>query len=152
MANLTIADKEFEIAPRYVAGHPLTEGEASALNQTFFENIRNNMAKKVKEGKASQDEITAYASEYQFGVRSLGTSTRLDAVAREMLSLIKKDVRAALKTKGQEASAETVTSFAERIVSNTEHPKYAVYRSKAERIVATIREDADADMDSLLAA
>jgi hypothetical protein len=52
MEQITIAGQSFNVPIRYEEGHELTSGEASALNQTYHENIRNNLAKKAKEGTA----------------------------------------------------------------------------------------------------
>ena len=43
--EITIAGQVFSVPVRYAAGHVLTEGEASALNQTYHENLRNNFAR-----------------------------------------------------------------------------------------------------------
>jgi hypothetical protein len=77
-----IGHYDFTIPARYQAGHPLTEGEAQALNQLMTENIRNNVSGWVR--KAARDHITitaeihealqtqihAYALEYQFQPRN----------------------------------------------------------------------------------
>src|SRR6266446_4903096 len=67
MEQITIAAQTFNVPLRYEEGHELSAGEASALNQTYHENIRNNLAKKAKEGTLTQADVDAYASEYQFG-------------------------------------------------------------------------------------
>ena len=46
--DVTIAGNVFAVPLRYAAGHVITEGEASALNQTLCENVRNNLAPKIK--------------------------------------------------------------------------------------------------------
>ena len=53
--TITIAGKPFTVEPKFEAGHVLTANEASTLNQTWFENLRNNFAPKAKEG-GSQDQ------------------------------------------------------------------------------------------------
>jgi hypothetical protein len=84
--QITIAGHPFDVPVRYAEGHQLTAGEASALNQTFHENIRNNIASKIKKSTPEgaefswddsavstwQSEVNKYAEEYQFGVRSGG--------------------------------------------------------------------------------
>src|SRR6476646_11844528 len=74
--EITIQGQVFRVPLRYAAGHTLTEGEASALNQTLHENLRNNFAKKVNEGTEAgvpketlQQQLDDYANDYQFGVR-----------------------------------------------------------------------------------
>ena len=81
--QITIAGQSFVVNLRYIAGHILTEGEAAALNQTFCENVRNNMAKKVKDG-AGQDEVTGYANEYEFTVAGVASERKVvDPIERE---------------------------------------------------------------------
>src|SRR5262249_40466719 len=78
---LTIAGTQFHVVPRYSAGHVLTEGEAAALNQTFYEAVRNNNATKVAEGKIDQDGITAYAESFQFGQRGAVVTDPVESMA-----------------------------------------------------------------------
>lgn len=115
--TLTIQGLEFTIADPYTAGHTLTENEASALNQTRAENIRNNMARIIKEAKetAAKDNdidvasvtadmvdledlttrVTEYATSYQFGVRTIGY-TSANPVERIALDIARLNVRAAI--------------------------------------------------------
>jgi len=107
MEQITIAGKTFNAPLRYEEGHELSAGEASALNQTYHENLRNNFAKRVKDATeagafdqdAMQSEFDAYAAEYQFGVRTGGGATR-DPVMSEALNIARGMIRAALKKKG----------------------------------------------------
>jgi hypothetical protein len=81
--QITIAGQSFVVNLRYTAGHILTEGEAAALNQTFCENVRNNMAKKVKDG-SGQDEVSTYANEYEFTVAGVASERKVfDPIERE---------------------------------------------------------------------
>jgi hypothetical protein len=108
MEQITIAGKTFNAPLRYEEGHELTAGEASALNQTYHENLRNNFAKKVKDAveagafdeAAAQKEFDAYAEAYAFGVRTGGGggATR-DPVMREALNIAKDRINAALVKK-----------------------------------------------------
>lgn len=113
MEQITIAGHAFNVPVRYEEGHEMTAGEASALNQTYHENLRNNFAKKVKEAGASADvgslqtELDAYAQAYQFGVRAAGTgvgSTTRDPVMSEALRLAKKQIGDLIKAKGGKVS------------------------------------------------
>lgn len=52
--QIVIAGLEFLVQPRYAAGHVLLENEATALNQTYAENLRNNFASKVKAAASAQ--------------------------------------------------------------------------------------------------
>lgn len=102
----------------YVEGHQLTEVEANVLNQTYTENLRNNFASRIrarveaaeKAGKEIsfdpaelQEEFTAYAAEYQFGVRRVGggsSTSSLDPVEREARKMAAARVKAAIQAKG----------------------------------------------------
>lgn len=98
--EITIAGKPFTVLQPYDAGHTLTEAEAKALNQVRAENIRNNMASKVKaafEGTAKDGEpteanivdfVAAYDGEYEFTLASVGGGKRpTDPVEIEALSI-----------------------------------------------------------------
>jgi len=85
--TITIADHEFTVSQPYIEGHVVTEAEAKALNQVRAENIRNNMASKVKLafGEAPTEEVNAstieaivaaYDSEYIFTLASVGAGKR----------------------------------------------------------------------------
>ena len=90
--TITIAGLEFKVPSPFHVGYTLkSEGEASAMNQTFHENLRNNFAKRVKDaGEGETAELQAaldeYAQSYQFGVRAGGTRTT-DPVRRRALEL-----------------------------------------------------------------
>ena len=86
--EITIADHQFVVLQPYAAGHVITEAEAKALNQTRAENIRNNMAKRVKaayDGTAAEGEptaenivafVTEYDANYEFTLASVGGGKR----------------------------------------------------------------------------
>lgn len=107
MEQITISGHSFNVPVRYEEGHELTAGEASALNQTYHENLRNNFAKKVKDAgeapdiAALQAELDNYANEYQFGVRTGGGGgiTR-DPVMSEALRIAKKQIGDLIRAKG----------------------------------------------------
>jgi len=105
--QITIQGQTFKVPIRYAAGHPLTEGEASALNQTLHENLRNNFAKRVGEGveagigvEVLQQQLDDYASEYQFGVRTGGGGFRGDPVMTLAMGSAREMIRTVIKTKG----------------------------------------------------
>jgi hypothetical protein len=111
---LVIAGLTFTIGSPYAEGHPLTAGEARALNQTRAENLRNNFAKTVTaakgdnatvsdETKAELDaKLATYESEYSFEkVRSSSPrAAHVDPVEREALRQGAIFVEAALNAKG----------------------------------------------------
>ena len=102
--EVRIQGSVFSVPLRYSPGHVLTEGEASAMNQTFCENIRNNLAPRIKkeadEGKpfdASewQRHVNEYAQSYEFGVHAI--QTRLDPLDAEIKRIALATVKEALK-------------------------------------------------------
>lgn len=116
--NFTINKKQFSVPAPYAAGHVLTAGEASAMNQTFRENIRNNNADNVDKWLAGtpaegdkpaiepltieqvQAKLDEYASDYEFGERSTA-APRMDPVEREARSMVKEAVTAMLTSQGK---------------------------------------------------
>lgn len=115
--QITINGVAFDVTGKYAEGHPLTANEASALNQTYFENLRNNFASKVKAAKEAaggadldqstldtlQTEFDTYAASYEFGVRLRGgggSAVRLDPVTAEARSLAREKITAAIRDKG----------------------------------------------------
>lgn len=110
----------FPVSPRYSEGHPLTAQEAAVLNQTLYENLRNNFAthirKSVEESaKAagvehdthtlSEDEVSTlqakfveYAAAYTFAAPRAGR-TPVDPLQREMRAIAKERILAALAAK-----------------------------------------------------
>jgi len=109
--QITIQGLTFNVPVPYSEGHPLTAGEASALNQVFHENLRNNFAariKKLKEAAAPidadelQKALDEYAGSYAFGVRTSGGPRAVaDPVKREAINLAKAAIKAALAAKGK---------------------------------------------------
>lgn len=122
--TITIAGKEFSIRQPFDTGHVLTEAEAKALNQVFAENIRNNMAAKVKaayEGSAKEGEptedtivqsVTEYADNYEFTIASVGGGKRpSDPIELEALSIARQMLADHLKAKAK----MTVKAFKEKV-------------------------------------
>lgn len=161
--EFTIAGVSFGVADKYAAGHVITEGEASALNQTRRENIRNNFAKKVAEAKGDADEldptkqeelqalIDAYASEYEFGVRTAGAPRVTDPVEREALAIVRNIIRANLKAKNQKADADVIAEGAAKVIADKEG-KGAKFWEMARRRVEEDRAAAEMALDETLAA
>ncbi len=166
--QITIAGQVFAVPVRYSAGMVLTDGEASALNQTYHENLRNNFAKVVKESRvvppaaegeepgtkelseediaALQSQLDAYAAEYQFGVRVASTRTPVDPVEREALNLAKEAIRGKLKELKRTASAEQVAELAAALVE-----KNPQLRAIAAQRVAAAQSIANVSLDELTA-
>ena len=111
MEQITIAGNTFNVPVRYEEGHELTAGEASALNQTYHENIRNNLAKLAKEGLLSQEKVDEYAGQYQFGVRAAGAGVSRDPVMSEAMRIAKKQIAELLKKSGKKVGDYTVETI-----------------------------------------
>lgn len=98
--TITIADKPFSVPQPFAAGHVLNANEASALNQTYAENVRNNSAKWVKEAvtadsfdqDVAQGRVNDYCDGYEFGVRTGGGRTG-DPVLSEAMDITRDLVR-----------------------------------------------------------
>lgn len=125
--QITIAGHTFNVPVRYEEGHELTAGEASALNQTYHENLRNNFAKKVKDAGATADlaalqaELDTYAETYQFGVRAAGagSSSPRDPVLSEAMRIAKKQIGDLIRAKGGKVNAypaEQITEAAKKLI------------------------------------
>jgi hypothetical protein len=104
--NFIIQDHSFQIPAPFNEGHTCTASEAGVLNQTLAENVRNNLAKRVKESvdkgefdqSKMQAEIDQYLEEYEFGQRRGRGPT--DPVEREALNIAKDIVKNALREQG----------------------------------------------------
>jgi hypothetical protein len=124
--QITISGHTFNVPVRYEEGMELTAGEASALNQTYHENLRNNFAKKVKDAGASADlsalqsELDTYAGTYQFGVRTGGgVGVSRDPVMSEAMRIAKDKLRELIKKAGKKPSDftnETITAKAKELL------------------------------------
>lgn len=149
--TITIAGKPFSVEARYAEGHTLSANEASALNQVLFENLRNNFASKAKEG-ADQAAFDAYASSYQFGVRTGGGGSR-DPIEQEAMSIARDTVRDAIKRAGKKLadySAAAISAAATKLLEN--ESKGAEIRALAKERVAQMQEAAGQAVDTDLLA
>lgn len=115
MTTITIQGYEFDAPSPYAEGHVMLANEASALNQTFAENLRNNFAKTVATAKEANgdklpaDVITAlhaefddYAANYQFGVRRPGEVDPVRLVQKKGASLTEDQKKAMCLAMGLE--------------------------------------------------
>ena len=109
--SITIAGKPYNVEARFAEGHVLTANEASALNQTFFENLRNNFAGKAKEG-ADQAAFDEYAASYQFGVRTGGGGSR-DPIEVEAMSIARDTVKDMIRKAGKKLSDYSAAAISE---------------------------------------
>lgn len=118
--TITISGKSFNVPVRYSLGDTLeTEGEVSALNQTYHEAIRNNLASKYENGELTQAVVDAYTENYEFGVRSGGGRIG-DPVEREATSLavskVKDAIRANGKVKLSDYKSSDLTALAKKLL------------------------------------
>lgn len=111
MEQITIAGSPYNVPLRYEEGHELTAGEASALNQTYHENIRNNLAKLAKEGLLTQEKVDEYAGTYQFGIRAAGVGVSRDPIMSEAMRIAKKQIAELLKKSGKKVADYTVETI-----------------------------------------
>jgi hypothetical protein len=137
MEQITIAGHPFMVPDRYAEGHPLTSGEASALNQTFHENIRNNVAARIKKAHPQglsesettnwQTEVDRYAAEYQFGVRQAGGGRRpsVDPETKLALEEASAAIVEAVKATGQSPpKGKDLRGLAEQVLAGQQGEKF----------------------------
>jgi hypothetical protein len=126
----------------YVPGpRELTEGEASTLNQTMVENVRNNFAGKLKanaekpeaERKTfTQADVDAYVTEYEFGVRKAGSGeARLTPVEREARRIARDRITAVLKERNQKVDKDRMEVLVSELAA-----KPAVVKEAEKRVAA----------------
>lgn len=151
----------FPVTARYAEGHVLTAQEALTLNQTLFENLRNNFAahiRKAVEAKAKaegtpegespspftadelndlQVKFAEYAASYTFSAPR-ATRAPVDPVEREMRAIAKERVVAALTAKNISQKALPEGKMDEYITSLIE--RRPEIREEAERRVAARKE------------
>jgi hypothetical protein len=108
--TITVQGKPVTVPQPFAPGYKLRENDASVLNQTYAENIRNNLSATVKaavEAKKSEKEIQAlvdeYVKAYDFGVRT-GGGRSADPVQVEAMNIARQKVREALKKQGVKVS------------------------------------------------
>jgi hypothetical protein len=158
MTTITIQGYEFPVHPRYKAGHTLSETEADALNQAYWDNLRNNFTSKVKAAKAQSGDLSeatlkdlirqfeGYAQEYQFGQRRTAADPINAQVDAQALSLARTAIRDVMRQQGKKDAytAEQVEAAAHELVGND-----PTFRQKAEKAVAERRANAEAALRAL---
>lgn len=145
-ATITIAGKAFNISDRYEEGHELTAGEASALNQTLRENVRNNLAKKAD---LTQEGVDEYAGSYIFGVRTAsGVGRTADPVMAEFMRLARDKIKTALKAANKKADSEAINAAAKGMVNS---PHGAPLMELAKKRVAEAQSIASAELGDIIA-
>jgi hypothetical protein len=150
--EITIAGETHRVIQPYEEGHVLSVAEAQALNQTYAENIRNNMAPKLKAHKDAgtydadlfQSEVDAYTETYVFGFRPSRTG---DPVMREALAIAKEKVLTAIANAGRKKTdytSEAITAKAHETVA-----KYPAILAEAKERVARSKSLGEVDLEAL---
>ncbi len=166
--SLTIAGVAFEVSTPYAEGHPCTEAEAKALNQTRGENIRNNQAKAVKAvieaaggmngkdlpeiGTDAMAELTAsvaaYDKDYVFTLASVGGGRKSkDPVEVEAGKIARAAIMAHLKASGRGVKDVDKDALAALIAEVAERPDVVKAAKKAVAERTKLAEGAMADLD-----
>jgi phosphoenolpyruvate-protein kinase (PTS system EI component) len=157
--TITIQGYEFPVQPRYKAGHTLTDLEAEALNQAYWDNLRNNFTNKVKAAKSQsgglseathQDlvrQFEGYAQDYQFGQRRAAADPIYAQIEAQAVSLARTAIRDAMRQQGQKDaySAEEIEAAAHDLVGTDPS-----FREKAQKAVEERRANAEAALRALL--
>jgi len=166
--TITIQSVPFKVSPRYAAGHVLKENEASTLNQTLFENLRNNFAGRVADAKSEngdgtplsadavaslQQQLDDYASDYEFGVRRGGGGVRGDPVRTLAMNIAREQIRQAVKTKGlnlEDFPAQRVTTIAQQLL--TQQGDDGKLMTLARQQIEAEQKAASAELEQILSA
>lgn len=159
--QITIQGTVFRVPVRYAAGHTLNDGEASALNQTLHENLRNNFAKKVAEGQEAglpqetlQQQLDDYANDYAFGVRTGGGGFRGDPVMTQAMNMARDLVRNQIKVKNldnDEWPAARISQAAKALLdSQGEDGKFITMARKQVELEKEAAKEAMASVNELL--
>lgn len=131
--QITIQDWLATIPAPFDEGHTLTGNQASAMNQLYAENVRNNFAKKVKDAReeakkagtevdfnALQAALDTYAASYEFGTRKGGgggdASLPKEPILRAAHIIARNLIRDKAKQKGKKLSAEQVASLVPKLL------------------------------------
>ena len=158
--QLMIQGHVFTVADRYSDGDEINANEASALNQTRRENLRNNFASKVSEkldGRESltddelaelQGEFDTYAESYEFGVHT-GGGRASNPVMTEAMSIARGKVLEYLKQKGhkqKDIKAATITEKARELIA-----KYPQIMELAKKRIAETQAAAASELEDVMA-
>jgi hypothetical protein len=156
--GIQIAGESFTVPQPYAEGHVLTANEASSLNQTYAENVRNNFASKVKEANEAgtfdlavfQGRLDDYTAEYEFGQRTGGGGRSSDPVQAEAMSITRDLVRQALSKKGlklADVPASEISRLAKAQLAKTDDARTIQIMETARQRVASAKEITDFSLD-----
>lgn len=136
--EITIKGLIFVVPAPYTEGHVLKANEASVLNQTLAENLRNNFATSVAdavEQAGGEDKVDLgslqaalndYVAEYEFGVRRAGSGAgapKLEPRVRIARDLAKNKVKESIRKAGHKVSdfsAEKINALAMALIEKND--------------------------------
>jgi len=157
--TITIAGVPFDVTTPFAEGHACSEAEARALNQTRCENIRNNMAKVVKENQDDEGQIsdeamaalvakvTEYDTAYVFTIGNTGTSrTAMDPVEKMARKIAREVIAAALSEAGRKITDVDKEKLATAVALKAEDPAIV---KLATRRIADRSKNAEAALEGL---
>lgn len=144
---IRMGDMRVNVPEPFAEGHPLSESEANVLNQTYAENIRNNISSRVKNSETELDEaavqamIDEYVTTYEFGVRAGGGGVALTPVERRVRKIASERVRAVLKEQGytkKDIGDEAFDEYVQKVIdANPQITDLAESQLKAEQEAAS---------------
>jgi hypothetical protein len=153
----TIGGVEVQVPQPYAEGHPLTKAEADMLNQTFSENISNNMRSKatgedgaVLSTEAFQPLIDEYVAGYEPGVRQGGGgggARALTPVEVEVRNLATAKLKEVLKAKGLKQKDINFVEVRDKIINDHRDALTA----QAEKVVRAREKAAGSAEDDIFA-
>lgn len=131
--DITVKNKIFSIPTPFAAGHVCTQNEANALNQLLAENVRNNIAGKMKAGAdIDQAAFDSYVASYDFGVRAVSTKDPVEKIIRE---LVETKINQQLAAKGISRKAMSTEQYNEAVEAAIEANR-EVLQARAREILA----------------
>jgi hypothetical protein len=159
--SFTIAKVNFTIPEPFNEGDTITEGEASSLNQTLRENVRNNLASEIEEvvakAKAAGEEpnmtalqarVDGYVKDYEFGVRQGGGGRVSDPVEARALEMARDKVREKIRSNPQHKlsnfKAADITNYARQVLE-----KNPALREQAKQLVEQEQQMAASILDDI---
>lgn len=132
--DITVKGVSLSVPKPYTEGHQLKANEASVLNQTFAENLRNNFASSVADAiekaggvekldmSALQADFDKYITGYEFGVRRAGGGAgapKLEPRVKIARDIAREKVKEAIRGHGlkvSDYSAEKINTLALALV------------------------------------
>jgi hypothetical protein len=153
----TIGGVEVQVPTPYSEGYVLSKNEADMLNQTFAENISNNMrSKAVDEGgnaltsEAFQPLVDEYVSKYEPGVRQGGGgggARALTPVEVEVRNLATAKLKEILKQRGLKQKDIEFVAVRDKIIEQHRD----VLTAQAEKVVKAREKAAGSESDDIFA-